>query len=109
MPSRNMLPDTLARWSNAAVMNSHTTHQFRELFAALPKQIQQQARSAYSIFLQDPSHPGLRFKKVDAGPPLVYSVRVGVAYRALGTVTGDTAIWYWIGSHAEYDLLLRLL
>jgi hypothetical protein len=90
-------------------MNSRTTRQFRELLAALPKQVQQQARDAYEIFQQDPSHPGLRFKQVDAGPPPMYSVRVSIAYRAVGTLTGDTVVWFWIGSHADYDLLLKQL
>ena len=46
-------------------MNSLTTRQFRELLVALPAQIQQQARDAYAIFQQNPSHPGLCFKQVN--------------------------------------------
>jgi hypothetical protein len=88
-------------------MNSHTTRQFRALLAALPAHIQQQARDAYVIFQQNPSHPGLRFKQVYSGPPPVYSARVSIAYRALATVEGDTVVWFWIGSHADYDRLLR--
>jgi hypothetical protein len=90
-------------------MNSHTTRQFRELLAALPMQVQEQARAAYALFQQNPSHPGLRFKQVDSGPPPVYSARVGIAYRALGTVEGNTVVWFWIGSHADYDRLLKHL
>jgi hypothetical protein len=90
-------------------MISHTTPAFRELLAALPKQTQKQARDAFAIFQMDSNHPGLRFKQVDAGPPPIYSVRVGIAYRALGTVTGNTVVWFWIGSHANYNLLLKKL
>jgi len=90
-------------------MNSHTSRKFRELFAALPPHVQQQAREAYALFQQNPSHPGLRFKPVDPGPPPVYSIRVGLGYRALGTVDGDTVVWFWIGSHADYDRLLKQL
>ena len=43
------------------------------------------------------------------GPPPVYSARVGIGYRALATVEGDTAVWFWVGSHAEYDQLLKQL
>ncbi len=50
--------------------------------------------------------PGLRFKQVHADP-LIYSVRVGMCYRAVGVRDGDTMIWYWIGSHADYDRLLE--
>jgi hypothetical protein len=61
-------------------MNSHTTRPFRELLAALPAQVQQQARAAFALFQQNPSHPGLRFKQVDLGPLPVYSARVGIGH-----------------------------
>jgi hypothetical protein len=84
------------------VIESRTTRSFRAAFAALPDEIQAQARRAYRIFRENPSHPSLRFKKVD---PLenVYSVRIGLGYRALGVLEGSVVIWFWIGSHAEYD------
>jgi hypothetical protein len=53
--------------------------------------VQQQARSAYRRFMGDPSHPGLRFKRVHAELP-VYSVRVSRAYRALGHREGDEIV-----------------
>lgn len=90
-------------------MNSHMTRQFRELLAALPAHVRQQARDAYALFRQNPFHPGLRFKQVDPGPPPVFSARVGLAYRAVGTVQGDAVVWFWIGSHADYDHLLKQL
>jgi hypothetical protein len=90
-------------------MTSHTTRQFRDLLKALPAHVQQQARDAYRTFQQNPSHPGLRFKPVNAGPPPVYSARVSIGYRALGTVDGDVVVWFWIGSHADYDRLLKQL
>jgi hypothetical protein len=84
------------------VIESRTTRSFRAAFAALPEEIQAQARRAYRIFRENPSHPSLRFKKVD---PLenVYSVRIGLGYRALGVLEGSVVIWFWIGSHAEHD------
>jgi hypothetical protein len=89
-------------------MNSRTTRRFRELFAALPAHIQRQAREAYRIFQQNPAHPGLRFKQVHADPP-IYSARVGISYRAVGALDGHTVVWFWIGSHADYDQLLDQL
>jgi hypothetical protein len=86
-------------------MNSRTTRRFRELLAALPVHVRQQARDAYRTFRGNPSHPGLRFKKVYADPPL-YAARVGIGYRAVGVVEGDTVVWFWIGSHSDYDKLL---
>jgi hypothetical protein len=86
-------------------MNSRTTRGFRELLAALPVQVRAQARDAYRLFEQNPSHPGLHFKKVHSDPP-IYSARVGIGYRAVSVRDGNTVIWFWIGSHADYDKLL---
>jgi mRNA-degrading endonuclease RelE of RelBE toxin-antitoxin system len=89
-------------------MSSSTTRRFRELLAELPAHVRQQASQAYRLFVQNPAHPGLRFKKVHPDPP-IYSARVGIGYRAVCTVEGDKAIWFWIGTHAEYDELLKRL
>ena len=67
-------------------MNSRTTRRFRDLFAALPAQIRQQARDAYQLFRQNSAHPGLHFKQVHADPP-IYSARVGIGYRVVGHTT----------------------
>ena len=89
-------------------MKSHTTKRFREAFHKLPPSVQQQARKAYTLFAQNPNHPGLRFKRVHASLP-IYSVRIARDYRALGIKDGDSIVWFWIGSHADYDdLLLRM-
>jgi hypothetical protein len=56
-------------------MKSRTTASFRQLFAKLPPQVQQQAREAYRLFRANASHPGLHFKKVIDDPP-TYSARV---------------------------------
>jgi hypothetical protein len=68
--------------------------------------VQEQARRAHQQFLADPSHRGLRFKPVHPSRP-IYSARVGLSYRALGTRDGDTVVWFWIGTHAEYDRILK--
>jgi len=70
--------------------------------------VQERARAAYRLFQQEPSHPSLRFKVVHSSRP-IYSVRIGLGYRALGVRDGDEIVWFWIGSHADYDRLLRVL
>jgi hypothetical protein len=55
--------------------------------------------------MRDPSHPSLQFKRVHAKEP-IYSVRIGLGWRAVGVRSDDTVVWFWIGSHAEYDKLL---
>lgn len=89
-------------------MKSRTTAQFRKLFADLPQPIREQTRKAYRQFKQDPSYPSLRLKKVHPKLP-IYSARINKDYRAVGQLEDDTVIWFWVGSHAEYDLLLDQL
>jgi hypothetical protein len=89
-------------------VRSKRTKRFRELFAALPQQAQAQANKAYRLFLADPAHPGLDFKQVSPRGP-TFSARVGIHYRALAIRRQDCWLWFWIGSHAEYDQILHQL
>jgi hypothetical protein len=89
-------------------VKSHTTQRFREALTGLPAHVQRQARAAYKLFAADPSHPSLRFKQVHETRP-IYSARVGLGYRALCVREGEDLIWFWIGSHAEYDRLIDSL
>lgn len=89
-------------------MNSHVTEDFLACFAVLPDSVKAQARKAYRLWRQNPAHPGLQFKKAHAREP-VYSARISLGWRVLGLVEGDTIYWFWIGSHAEYDQLLKQL
>jgi hypothetical protein len=74
------------------------------MFAALPKQIQREARDAYRSFSTNPNHRSLRFKKVE-GTAHTYSARVSRDYRVLGVFRAGVIEWHWIGDHAEYDHL----
>lgn len=89
-------------------MKSRVTRSFRKRFDSLPEQVQQQARRAYGLWRDSPFHNSLEFKRVSQRQP-IHSVRVGLGWRALGLVEGETIYWFWIGSHAEYDALLRHL
>jgi hypothetical protein len=89
-------------------LTSKTTFRFRQAYGRLPEHVRRRAREAYRRFKSDPSHPSLRFKKVHATEP-IYAARVGLGYRALAVLDGDAAVWFWIGTHAEYDQLLRTL
>lgn len=85
-------------------MRSWRSKRFKRLFEQLPTEAQRQAEEAYQHFRRDPYHPSLHFKPIDPSDPSVYSVRVGLHYRAIGAFqpNGDF-LWLWIGSHAEYD------
>jgi hypothetical protein len=71
-------------------MNSHITEKFRKAFAELPADVQVQARQAYRLFIENPYHPGLRFKSIHPTRP-IYSVRIGLNYRAVGIREGMTS------------------
>ena len=64
-------------------MKSITTTAFRKTYAQLPTQIRERAYEAYLQFIEDPSHPSLRFKKIHSELP-IYSVRISKNYRAVG-------------------------
>lgn len=89
-------------------MTSHTTDGFWKLFEALPQRVQEQARTAYRRFQQDPFRLSLRFRQVHATEP-IFSVRISRDYRAVGVRSGDDIVWFWIGSHSDYDHLLSQL
>ena len=89
-------------------MKSLTTLAFRELLAELPVRVQRHAKQAYRLFQENHSHPGLQFKQVLPNPP-TYSVRVGLHHRAIGALREGAIVWYWIGSHADYDKMLERL
>ena len=86
-------------------MRSVTTEAFRSRLAALPAEVQRQARRAYQQFCRDPYHRSLQFKRVHPSLP-IYSARITRDYRAVGQREGDVVVWFWVGPHAEYDALL---
>jgi hypothetical protein len=89
-------------------VKSHTSERFRAAFGALPTRVQQSGRRAYRLFVTNPQHPSLQFKQVHPSRP-IFSTRVALGYRALAVRDGDDLIWFWIGSHADYDRLLSQL
>jgi hypothetical protein len=86
-------------------VTSHLTAGFIARFRRLPARIQRVARRSYKQWKENPSHPGLQFKRVGKRKP-VYAVRVGIGWRALGLKMDDIVVWFWIGSHAEYDAIV---
>ena len=56
----------------------------------------------FELLKRDPKHPSLHFKRVGR----FHSVRVGLHYRALGVDADEGVVWFWIGSHADYDKLI---
>ncbi|HEY6239314.1 MAG TPA: hypothetical protein VIW78_00590 [Burkholderiales bacterium] len=88
-------------------MISRATDAFWKAYRNLPDQVQQRAKTAYRIWQENPGHPSLQFKQIHSTEP-IYSVRIGLGWRAVGVRSGETIVWYWIGSHADYDTLISL-
>jgi hypothetical protein len=78
---------------------------FWQCFDVLPVHIQRLARRNFALLKNSPTHPSLHFKTIHDGQ--YYSVRVGLHYRALGVAVPEGVQWFWIGTHAEYDLLVH--
>jgi mRNA-degrading endonuclease RelE of RelBE toxin-antitoxin system len=89
-------------------VKSVTSTRFRKAFEKLPKEIQQRAKQAYLIWKDNPHHPGLNYKQIHETQP-IFSVRVSLSYRAIGIKEEDVMIWFWIGSHEDYNNLIKQL
>lgn len=83
-------------------MKHYASPEFWECLRALPARVQALARRNYALLKEDPRHPSLRFKTIGR----YRSVRIGLQHRALGVEIPDGVLWFWIGSHADYDKLL---
>lgn len=89
-------------------MRSSRTKNFKKLFIALPQRVKETAKKNYELWQENPFHPSLEFKKIKSKGN-IWLVRVGIGWRALGVVktNEDKIVWFWIGSHAEYDKILK--
>ncbi|MCH7639128.1 MAG: hypothetical protein IH855_06660 [Bacteroidetes bacterium] len=66
------------------------------------------AVAKFRLWREDPRHSSLHFKRLK-GSGNNWSLRVTADYRAVGRRTGDHIEWFWIGSHGEYDELMKRL
>jgi len=89
-------------------MNHLALPRFWRHYRELPEQVQILADKNFELLKNNPYHPSLHFKKVGRSDEL-WSVRVGAHYRALAADKPDGIVWFWIGTHADYDSLLRQL
>jgi hypothetical protein len=76
---------------------------FQPLYDALPARIRVSADKSFALLKQDPKHPSLHFKRIRDD---LWSVRIGLGYRALAIEGSDRFQWFWIGTHAEYNRLV---
>ncbi len=84
-------------------MRSLVTSDFRKLLESLPVQVQEEARNNFQKWKTNPQSVG--WKKLSGMKAEVYSVQIGMRYRAVGVVSKehDAVAWMFIGSHETYN------
>ena len=83
-------------------MRHFASPSFWETYAQLPESIRALADKNYALLKANPRHPFLQLKKVGR----FWSVRIGSRYRALAVEVDAGLLWFWIGSHADYDVII---
>ena len=61
------------------------------------------ADAKYALFEENPFHPALSLRQKGN----VWTVDIGRSYRAIAYRKATDFYWFWIGSHEEYNGLLR--
>ena len=98
----------MAKLPSSFRAKNRTTRQFREQYGVLPPAIRDAVRQACVLFERNPSHRSLRLHELRESKrgdhaPSTFSVSVTMQYRALFIVVEGINVWYWIGSHAQYN------
>lgn len=85
-------------------MKSCASPDFWDCFDKLPPEAQKIARKNFKLWQKNPSLKSLAFKKIKAD---LWSVRAGSGFRALATFDDGYYLWFWIGTHDEYERIIR--
>jgi hypothetical protein len=83
-------------------VNSRGTEDFWKLYHGLPQQVRNAAQKAFQKFLENPAHPSLQLERLKFDNR-AWSVRVTRNFRAVARRYDDDWLWFWIGSHEEFD------
>ena len=71
-------------------------------YLRLSRPVRTLADKSFELLERKPRHPSLHLKRI--GP--LSSVRVGQSHRALRMEVPEGVLWFWIGSHADYDRIM---
>ena len=91
-------------WQTQVTLRHTASKRFWRCHDSLPREVQALSKRNFDLLRQNPAHTSLQFKLLGGGK--MYSVRVGLYYRALGLPQGAGVHWFWIGTHADYDKLV---
>ena len=84
-------------------MKHRASRKFWTHYRQLPGEMQKLADKNFELLKSDPRHPSLQFKRVGR----MWLARVGAHYRALAIEEGSDLVWFWIGTHAEYNRIIK--
>lgn len=84
-------------------MKHFTSPSFWGHFNKQQPEIQKLAEKNFQLLKENPNHPSLHLKKVLK----YYSVRAGIRHRALAVEIKEGLLWFWIGTHSEYEELIK--
>ncbi|OGW04187.1 MAG: hypothetical protein A2889_08050 [Nitrospinae bacterium RIFCSPLOWO2_01_FULL_39_10] len=82
-----------------------TINRFWKCFKNLPVAVQKVSKKNFELLKTNPLHPSLHFKKIGK----FWSVRAGINHRALAVEDGNDFIWVWIGTHEEYERMIKVM
>jgi len=81
-----------------------STRKFDKQFKQLDSKVSKQAQKAIELFISDPSHPSLRYKKIQ-GTDNFYEISVNMSVRIIIEVTSEANdqinTLYIIGTHDD--------
>lgn len=84
-------------------MKHRTTERFWRCYRSLPGEVQSLADKNFGLLKKNPRHASLQFKKVGE----LWSARVGYAHRALAVEDAGGFIWVWVGTHDDYENMIK--
>ncbi len=88
-------------------MISHINLKWKKQYKKLPIDIRKIANKQYKLFTNNPYHSSLHFKRVHSNQP-IFSARITYNFRTLGVLIDDNIlVWFWIGSHSEYEKMIK--
>jgi hypothetical protein len=85
-------------------VKSYAPAEFWRHYDLLPAHAQKLADRTFEFFKRDPLYPVLHLQRIRGD---VCSVRVGDHYRAMAKRIPGGWMWFWIGTHEQYNNLLK--
>lgn len=88
-------------------MKHRASTDFWTQYHTLPQEIRVRADKQFALMNENPQHPSLQFKKLgERRGHEIWSARVTLKYRALAIKRETGYLWFWIGDHRTYELLI---